>query len=242
VRTVVGNVGVTEQSYILPEPVALTAQQLNTLNAQAESNNPSYRTWLAAQHASFDRVLDFLLVVQGNRRQTVRIINMVPSEHCTTPLHGTLFLDYNAGSVPNTGLFFNLNQPQTPASYTDQNGQTKPDYFSRYGVALNYGEQFSFAVSATNLTSNTCSVVFVMTILVGNETVRETVSDQGQPFSVTGAPIRQGPGGLSAYGDVYVRGGNFGPALNQAFWVRVNPGTYDPSCTSTASCRSSVIY
>jgi hypothetical protein len=242
VRITLGNIGVIDQSYILPKPVTLTAQQLNTLNAEAQSNSPKYLQWLAAQHASFDNSLDFLLVVQGNRHQTVRIINIVPSEHCTAPLHGTLILDLNAGSVVNTRLFFDLNQPRAPVSYIDPNtNQTVPDYFSRYGVTLNYGEQFSFGVLARGVQSGTCSVVFVMTVLVGNETVRETVSDRGQPFSVTGAEIGTEPGSLSAYGDVYISGGDFGSSLNNAFLVRVNPETYYPNC-DPASCRSSVIY
>jgi hypothetical protein len=242
VRIAVENVGVINQSYILPKPVALTAQQLNTLNGEADSNNRSYLNWLAVQHASFYNALDFLLVVQGNRHQAVRIVDMVPSEHCTSPLHGTLILDLNAGAVINTRLFFQLDQPRTPASYIDPNtNQTVPDYFSRYGVTLNYGEQFSFGVFAQAVQSSTCSVVFVMTVLVGNETVRETVSDQGRPFRVTGGEVGTEPGSLSSYGDVYISGGNFGSSLNNAFLVRVNPKIYIPTCDPT-SCRSSVIY
>jgi hypothetical protein len=239
VRITLGNVGVIEQSYILPEPAALTAQQLNTLNRQAGSNNLSYLKWLAAHHASFDNALDFLLVVQGNRRQPVRIINMVSSETCTASLHGTLFLDYNAGAVINTRLTFNLSQPRTPASYIDPNTQQSvPDYFSKYGVTLNYGEQFSFGVLAQAVPSRTCSVVFVMTVLAGNQTIRETVNDQGQPFSVTGSQLGTGPGTLSAYGDVYIAGAF--PSAS-GFWTRVNPKTFDPSCPPT-NCGSSVLY
>jgi hypothetical protein len=94
---------------VCPRRMMLTGPQLRTLNSNPAANS-SYG-WLIRHGAVATGMVNIQLVVQGNRTHTVRILNIQPTEHCTSPLRGTIFYSPSAGSNPITQLNVNLDDP-----------------------------------------------------------------------------------------------------------------------------------
>ena len=92
VLVTVGNVAGHDGSFAFPDPVTLSARQIRDLSAAQDSlANTVFTSWYSAHHGAFVGAVSIQLVVQGNRRHPVRIINITPVETCSAPLHGTMF-------------------------------------------------------------------------------------------------------------------------------------------------------
>lgn len=214
---------------VTARPVVLNVHQLKQLNSAQDSE--SAPGWLAA-HGALSSAINILVVVQGNRPHTVRIVNIQPVAACTQPLHGTLFYSPSAAEDPVTQLNLNLDKPQVPLSYSetyDINGEggwkTISDYFGHYTISLDPGKQFTFAIAATTLL-HYCKFTLAMTVVDGTHTVVERITDHGKPFQVSAFFGGPADTGFSRYSVVYF-GGLATVNLKTKGWSRVNPATAD---------------
>ena len=169
--------------------MVLTGLQLRTLNSNPFAN--ADYGWLIQHGAVATGTVDIQLVVQGNRTDTVRILNIKPAANCTNPLHGTMFYSPSAGSDPITQLNMNLDDPDIPASYTENRqvdgmvqGKTISDYFGHNTVSLSNGEQFTFDIHVSTAL-HYCQFSLDMTVVDGTKTVVESVNNHDAPFRVT---------------------------------------------------------
>jgi len=196
--------------------------QLNSLN----QTDPSYEAWFASRHAVDTNRTIFELVVEGNRNHTVRITDIQPIVSCQPPLKGTLFFSPYGGADTSTQLLLDLDNPHAVPSYIGENGTSGKDFFGTHTVSLRQGEQFTFEVVAST-TKHFCKFTLAMTVLDGDKTVTENVTNNGQPFQVTAMldnnPTK--PGEFSAYQVLYI----VGPKTNSFGdfeWDRANPNTF----------------
>jgi hypothetical protein len=210
-----------------PRPVMLSARQLGQLNAIPDY--ASENAWLTARGA-VQAGLNILVIVQGNRAHTVRIVDIQPVPSCTQPLHGALFYAPSAGADPTTQLNLNLDTPRAPLSYTESyevNGvwivKTFSDYFGHYTISLDPGEQFTFAIAAATQL-HYCRFTLDMTVVDGTQTVVEPITDHGKPFQVTALYATDGSPDFSRYSAVYLGGvAAIGRKTSGSGWSRVNP-------------------
>jgi hypothetical protein len=86
------------QSRVIPRPLALSASQLASLNSLNQST-PALQHWFATRGAVAANGLLVELVVQGNRDDPVRIVNMQPVVSCHAPLTGTLFYSHRQALI-----------------------------------------------------------------------------------------------------------------------------------------------
>jgi hypothetical protein len=215
------------------KPIIFTSHQLEQLNSQ--QNSGSAAEWLAA-HGALTPSIDILVVVQGNRAHTVRIVDIQPVAACAQPLHGTVFFSPSAGADPITQLNLNLDKPQVPLSYSETysvNGsaeeKTIRDYFGHYTVSLDPGKQFTFAIDATTRL-HYCKFSLTMTVVDGSQTVMEPITDHGKPFQVTAIYHDGLQPSFSRYSTVYL-GGLAGVNQETGAWSRVNPTTAEQMAT-----------
>ena len=224
------------QSRVIPRPLALSASQLASLNSLNQST-PAFQHWFATRGAVAANGLLVELVVQGNRDDPVRIVNMQPVVSCHAPLTGTLFYSPSAGADTNTQLILNLDNPLGQPHYiANVNGQISSgvNYFEHFTVSLKRNEQFTFLVSAYT-TKQYCEFSLKMTVLDGSRTLTETVSDNGKPFQVTSIYNQNSlnAGAFARYRELYVGGvaaasvkGRGQNQFGNPLWLNVNPHTY----------------
>jgi hypothetical protein len=217
------------QSRLIPGRLLLSASQLGSLNS-LNAFSPAAQNWFTSRGAVATEGVLIQLVVQGNRNNPVRIVNMQPVESCHAPLTGTLFYSPSAGADLDTQMLVNLNDPLAPSKYiANVNGQTSggTNFFQHFTVSLKRNEQFTFLVNAYTATQY-CAFTFRMSVLDGSRTLTEAVSANGKPFQVT-AIYGQGsasPGALSRYHELYVGGVADTSSSEHGKWVQVNPATY----------------
>jgi len=189
------------------------------------SGSSGSQAWLADHDMAFAGRVDIQLVVQGNRRHLVRIINIKPVEHCSAPLDGTMFFAPGQGEDVSAQLYVDLDNPQVPAEYTKAwSVKRYPDYFGQYSISLGFGEQFTFQV-AVSTSRQFCQFELDLTALDGGKTVTETVNDHGKPFRIT--PIPAGGGTIfSSYQVLYldneIARSVYPNITNTNPWIRVN--------------------
>jgi hypothetical protein len=219
------------------KPIILTASQLSQLNSAQASGSAA--GWLAARGA-LSSGTDILVVVQGNRSHTVRIVDIQPVASCAQPLDGTVFYSPSAASDPTTQLYLNLDQPQVPLSYAESysiNGigedRVIGDYFGHYTIPLSPGGQFTLAIEASTQ-QHYCKFTLAMTVVDGTRTVVEPITDHGKPFQVTAILGGGVNTSFSRYAMVYLGGL---AAVNQktGSWSRVNPATADQTLIKECS-------
>jgi hypothetical protein len=222
------------QSRVLPTSLVLSASQLSSLNSLSTSG---VQNWFAGHGAVTSDGVLIQLVLQGNRNNSVRIVNMQPLVRCHAPLTGTLFYSPSAGADLNTQMLLNLDEPFAPSKYiANVNGQASSgtNFFQHFTVSLKHNEQFTFLVNAST-NKQYCAFTLKMTVLDGTHTVTETVSDNGKPFRVTAIYGQNSlnQGAFSRYHELYVGGvaasGLKGSGQNQfgdPLWLHVNPASY----------------
>jgi hypothetical protein len=215
-------------SYVAPSPIRLTSSQLRTLTAWSFENSPKVTEWFSSR-AAFGEEADIELIVQGNRDHSVRIINILPVEHCGSPLTGTLFFAENAGLEGGTILHMNLNNPNGPLGYnvtsSDGISHSGSDYFGSYSISLSHGEQYTFHVDVSLTQPQYCKFSLELTVLDAGKKITEPVTNHGQLFQVS--KILYGkwdPGYFASYKDLYLGGVLASPT--QA-WVPVDPKTWN---------------
>lgn len=213
-----------DDTHVFANALVLSDSALSQLNSLYR-DDPSYEDWFASRHAVNDTSRT-LLVLEGNRDHTVRIIGMQPIVSCQSPLSGTLFYSPSEGGDRSTELGFDLDNPQAPPSYAllNQNGTitSGTGFFGTYTVSLNLGEQFTFLVVASTK-KQFCKFTLMMTVVDGDKTVRETITNNGQPFQVTALlPYGYVPE-FSDYPVLYIGG----ILSTGSPWSRADPKTYN---------------
>ncbi len=200
-------------SYILPQQMVLTPQQLHSLN-DLTPDSPHYDQWFTSRGGAPPSPAVVKLVVEGNRPHPVLIINMGIADQCTRALNGTLFQNgNNGGSVNDLGVSFDLDL----ARPVPVNGIMGGSYFAAHSVSLRQGEQMVFEVVSNS--TRYCQYRITLTVVDGTRTLTETVSDDGAPFKITGRLPEAG------YDALYVGGTEPGQA---APFTRENPATGRP--------------
>lgn len=222
------------QSLVIPTPLALSASQLASLNSLSTS---AAQNWFTSHGAVATEGVLIQLVLQGNRGNSVRVVNMQPVMSCHAPLTGTLFYSPPAGADLDTQMIINLDDPSAPSRYiANVNGQASggTGFFQHFTVSLKQNEQFTFLVNAYTNTQY-CTFTLKMAVLDGSRTLTETVSDNGKPFRVTAIYGQNSVSrdAFSHYQELYVGGvaaaGLQGSGKNQfgnPLWLHVNPARY----------------
>lgn len=205
--------GRSDFSYVLPQLMVLTSGQLDSLN-HLTPDNPQYDQWFTSRGGVLPSPAVLKLVVEGNRPHPVLIVDMGISDHCTQPLNGTLFENgSNGGSVGDLGVRFDLDLTRP----VPVNGIAGGSYFAAHSYSLQKGEQAVFQIVSSS--TRYCQYRITLTVVDGTRTLTETVSDDGQPFKVTGTlPQAQ-------YEALYVGSTQTGMA---APFTRRNPATGKP--------------
>jgi hypothetical protein len=235
VQVTLGNVNGADLSMALPKPTNLSAQQLNYLGSVDGIPGSGFAGWFAAHDAAFVGQADIQLVVQGNRHNLVRIINIAPIERCSAPLHGTMFFAPGQGGQDQSAqLYVNLDRPKLPIGYSLQNSlKILPDYFKHYSIPLAFGSQFTFQITVSTLRQY-CELTLDLIVLDGSETVVERVTDHGAPFRITPLSASESDNKISfpGYSVLYLGGAAIPDGYNDQntgsgeLWIRGNPKTF----------------
>jgi hypothetical protein len=123
------------------------------------------------------------LVLTGNRRYLVRILNIEPVGTCTKPLNGAILVVPSAGDDPVDYIGFNLDE-KAPAARTYWEGRWGADFFARTTISLEYGEQHVLRILATT-GRYYCQFRLRFTVLDGTRTIQETIGDGQSVFGVS---------------------------------------------------------
>jgi hypothetical protein len=239
IQITVGNVTGADgdPSSVLPMPVRLSKKMLNYLNSMdGNPVNPAYQHWFSDRNVAFARAVDIQLVVQGNRHHLVRIIDITPVERCSAPLHGTLFFSPPQGADPSAKLYFDLDNPQLPASYSrPAPPKQSSDYFGQYSISLAYGDQFTFQIIASTQRQY-CQFGLNLTVVDDGKVTVQSANDHGRPFRVTSYLAgKRGSSGINfpGYRDLYLSGAAAPPseygspnAFGRYPWGKGNPRTF----------------
>jgi len=223
----------TGDTHVIPRQVAVTSGDLSALDS-LNPTDPAYQAWFQEHQAVDVDATDVELVAEGHRRHTVQIVAIQPVTTCRRPLLDTLFYSPSAGSNETTQLLFDLDRPEEPPGYTDQNGAPLgKDYFATHTVSLAESEQFTFDLDF-KIAAAYCQFTLDVTVVDSGKEVVEHVDDNGQPFRVTSMTDRgHTPGEFSAYQALYVGGivNVDGPtnSFGEITWSKADPMTWPPS-------------
>ena len=108
---------------VFPRSAAFTDADLAELNAQADPT-----AWLENHGGVAPDTVFVQLVLAGNRKEAVRIIDLRPLATCAPPLDGVLFEDPPAGSDESIRIDFDLDQKGAREPPTRRTG--RPDHRS----------------------------------------------------------------------------------------------------------------
>lgn len=190
-------------SVVFPAGTSFSAADLAELNEQADPT-----TWLEARGGSAPSRVLVQLVLAGNRKEPVRIIDMEPVATCTAPLSGPYFEDPPAGGEDSIRIDFDLDRPRTPGMHDDGSGESGP-FFPAHTISLAQDEQ-QVLIATASTERQSCDVRFRLTVLDGDERAEVQIPAAGEePYRVSA----QLP--LSEYETVYV-GGVICPEFVQA--------------------------
>jgi len=165
-------------TYVFQRTVDLSPSDLQSLN-QVQGNTPSYDAWFRSRGGVDPGASNVQLVVEGNADRPARITNVTLAKSCQAPLDGTLFDNPPEAGQPALPINFNLDSPQSIAQSPDGH-----DYFPNSTIVLKPGEvQVIEATASTQL--HYCQFSLQLTVLVGDHTTVETVTNDGRPFQVT---------------------------------------------------------
>lgn len=214
--------------WVFPRKVVFTPNQLKILNTYPPGMaTPPFMNLLFSLGA-YQAHPDTQLVLQNNRAQEIRVLNMNVVKSCQAPLTGTLIFSPNGGADPTIQLGFNLDSADTEAETVDAADNftvQKPDYFAGHTVTIQPGAQQVFNIK-TVTSKQSCSFRFLFSLLVGSRKAYQLIGDGSQPFRIS-ALIGTGPAVVhfADYSMVYA-GGLASPAGNNDRFVPVNPKTY----------------
>ncbi|WP_173923358.1 hypothetical protein [Agromyces sp. Marseille-P2726] len=141
-----------------------------------------------------------LVVLEGNRSDTVRIVDADIERDCSEPLDGSLFLDPPAGADDSLRLDFDLDAPDPVATRRSNETGEPVQVFPAETISLAPEEQVSLVVTGST-SQQSCDFRVRFTVLHGDARSSILVPDASEPpFRVT-ARLEE-----SAYQSVYLGG------------------------------------
>ncbi len=156
--------------------------------------------------------LTLRLVVEGRRNQEVRILDIRPQiVERTPPVDGTLFDIPPQGGGATMKMFLDLDKAQPVVSeviVTDENEpKAGPAFFGNTTISLKDREEQVIILRAVAI-KYYAIFNLIFEYRVGDQTKTMTVTNQGQPFRVTGPHLGSGPDELS-YQEAFELQGDF---------------------------------
>ncbi len=211
------------ESFLFERPLDLTGTDLQAMNAASRSSVPgAYDDWVRAHGGAADGYVNIKLILEGNRDQPIRILDMRPLKTCRDPYTGTLVYSPSAGADDTVRVGMDLDQPVTVARAL-QSGEWGGPYFQQKTVSLTRGEQQAFEITA--LTNRYyCEFTLQFTVLDGSQTITQVVSDHGKPFRVSAVAVAAGAVAFSRFAALYV--GGVGNPDGTGKFVRADPATF----------------
>jgi hypothetical protein len=164
--------------YTFQRTVKLSRPDLQALN-RLQGDTAAYDAWFRRRGGVDPSQSHVQLVVEGNANQPARIINITVIKSCQAPLTGTLFDNPPAAGQPALPISFDLDSPQSIAQSRDGH-----DYFPMSTIVLKPGEEQVIEITATAV-RHYCRYSLELTVLVGNHTTTENVTNDGEPFLVS---------------------------------------------------------
>jgi hypothetical protein len=147
------------------------------------------------------------IILQGNRNEAVRIVNIQPAQlHRVPPLNGVLFDIGAQGENSNIQMGFDLDQPTPQALAFHDTTLTNEPYFATHSISLAKGEQAVLIVQAK---TSCYSADFKLRVnyLINGQAKSVIIGDHARPFRVTA--YRYGPDNVMSYKQIYALRGDF---------------------------------
>jgi hypothetical protein len=194
------------------------------IEAPGLGSRPAFTQWFYSHGAFEAGGTSTQLVVQNNRSHPIRIIDMNVIKNCQSPLTGTMFFGAGGAVDDTVGLGFNLDSSDTDAERAQGTGvgQWQPDYFAKYTISIQPGEQQVFDLWAVT-SKHACSYRYQATVLDGERKVNQVIGDGHEPFRATALIL--GTRSWSAdYKAVYLGGAG----TKTGAFIRVDPVTQKP--------------
>jgi hypothetical protein len=215
--------------WVFPRKVIFTPDQLKTLNTYPPGMATQPVMNLLFSLGAYQTHPDTQLVLQNNRTQEIRILNMNIVKSCQAPLAGTLIFSPNSGADPIIQLGFNLDSTDTEAETVDASDNfnvQKPDYFTEHTVTIQPGAQQVFNIQ-TATSKQSCSFRFLLSLLIGSRKAYQLIGDGSQPFRIS-ALIKTGPDEIAHFADysMLYTGGVASPVGENDRFVPADPKKY----------------
>lgn len=180
-------------SVVFPASTSFGKDDLATLNDQSDPT-----AWLEARGGVPVGTVLAQFVLAGNRKDPVRIIDMVPAATCTTPLAGALFKDPPAGSDDSVRIDFDLDGGGA-GTYRGSDGRPTA-FFPARTISLAQGEQ-QVLIATASTARQSCEVRFRLTVLADGEREEIEIPAHDQPGYRVSAKLPE-----KAYDAVYLGG------------------------------------
>ncbi|MDX3611931.1 hypothetical protein [Streptomyces europaeiscabiei] len=166
------------------------------------------------------------IILEGNSRTPVRVIDIEVNKQCHPPLAGSLFDNPGAGADDSTTLSVDLDRPM---QVEESSPQAEPGpYFDRHTISLKYGEQHVLVLQAET-SKFYCEYTLGLKISRNGETLTQVVKNNGVPFRVS-AEIgdHEDHNPYKGYARVYIAGipSSYACPSSKGKLIRVDPLTY----------------
>ncbi|MFJ3666909.1 hypothetical protein ACIPSE_10685 [Streptomyces sp. NPDC090106] len=201
----VGRLNTGNNSWAFEDPRTLSTDDLAAIGNQ--TSQAHYDSWFLERDAVPVGQRQDQILLEGNSDRTVRVVGLEIDKKCRKPLDGTLFYNPNAGQDTSVILTADLDQQFPLIGSTDPESDPDEAYFDSHSISLRKGEQIRVVLLATT-NRQYCEYSVDLRIAHGDETLTQTVKDNGRPFRLTADPAgsTDDPHYLSAYRKAYIAG------------------------------------
>ncbi|WP_326580987.1 hypothetical protein OG889_22710 [Streptomyces sp. NBC_00481] len=166
------------------------------------------------------------IVLEGNSRTPVRVIDIEVNKQCHPPLAGSIFDNPGAGADDSTTLGVDLDRPM---QVEESGPQAEPGpYFDRHTISLKYGEQHVLVLRA-GTSKFYCEYTLGLKISRNGEILTQVVKNNGVPFRVSaGAGDSNDRNPYKGYVRAYIAGipSFYACPSSKGKLIRVDPMTY----------------
>ncbi|MGW2310383.1 hypothetical protein [Actinomadura luteofluorescens] len=217
------NIDLKGDSFAFPQPVTATPDQLRAISPF------DLGSWARPRGGVDVGMVMTQIVLTGNRKTPVRILDMRAVSKCSAPLTGTLFYSPTAGADDTIRVAFDLDQPNPRArAWSGWERGFGGLYFDSKTVSLKHKEQQTFQVLGIT-ERKSCEFRIQLSILTGGKTVTKLAGNGSQPFKVTALTeqAKAATGNFSDYHRLYV--GGVENLEGRGAFVNVDPATYKSS-------------
>ncbi|WP_157433226.1 hypothetical protein [Actinomadura rifamycini] len=223
------NVDLKGDSFAFPQPVTATPDQLRDISPF------DLGSWARPRGGVDVGMVMAQIVLTGNRKTPIRILDMRAASKCSAPLTGTLFYSPTAGVDDTIRVAFNLDQPNPQARVWSGWEKGFGDlYFDSKTVSLKHKEQQTFQVLGIT-EQKSCEFRIQLSVLTGGKTVTKLVGNGSKPFKVTALmeQAKAATGDFSDYHQLYV--GGVENLEGRGAFTKVDPATYKTGSSQPAN-------